>query len=143
MFKAVWEKIYLAIQKVSAEGGYDIVWDKSVQPLVYVNAKYDVTVKVMQQLGIDADDLEKKQKEVIDADPRNKSLEEPRKQRSRRRSTSADTTGKDTAPTNTKTIESIEPRSPNNLPPAPPPPPVVPHKDPADTNKTRQEEVPR
>lgn len=86
-----YEKIYLAIQQVAAKEGYDIVWDKSSQPLVYVNAKYDLTVKVMQQLGIDADALAKKQLEVIDADPRNKNEKETRQRRSRRRSTSRPT----------------------------------------------------
>ena len=45
----VYQKIYLAIQQVAAKEGYDIVWDKSSQPLVYVNAKYDLTVKVMKR----------------------------------------------------------------------------------------------
>lgn len=89
--QAVWAKIYAAIQKVSATDGYDIVWDKSVQPLVYVNAKYDITSKVMKELGIDAADLEAKQKEAIEGDPRNKRIEEPRKRKSRR-SPVADTT---------------------------------------------------
>lgn len=84
LFKPVWNKLYTAIQKVSSQEGYDIVWDKSTQPLVYVNAKYDMTVKVMKELGIDAGDLEAKQKEAIDGDPRNKRQEEPRKRKSRR-----------------------------------------------------------
>jgi len=83
LFKGVWSKIYLAVQKVAAAEGYDMVWDKSTQPLVYVNAKYDITVKVMQELGIEADDLDKKQKDAIANDPRNKKLEEPRRRRSR------------------------------------------------------------
>ncbi|MCX6139454.1 MAG: OmpH family outer membrane protein [Candidatus Kapabacteria bacterium] len=90
LFKAIWNRIYLAVQKVSAAEGYDIVWDKSVQPLVYVNAKYDITVKVMKELGIDADELERKQKEVVDTDPRNKRAEEPRRRKSR--SKTADST---------------------------------------------------
>ena len=89
--QTVWAKIYAAIQKVSATDGYDIVWDKSVQPLVYVNAKYDITSKVMKELGIDAADLEAKQKEAIEGDPRNKRIEEPRKRKSRR-TPAADTT---------------------------------------------------
>lgn len=84
LFKPVWTKIYTAVQKVSAQEGYDMVWDKSTQPLVYVNAKYDMTVKVMKELGIDAGDLEAKQKEAIDGDPRNKRQEEPRRRKSRR-----------------------------------------------------------
>jgi Skp family chaperone for outer membrane proteins len=88
MYGYVYQKVYLAIQQVAAKEGYDIVWDKSSQPLVYVNAKYDLTVKVMKQLGIDANELERKQLEVIDADPRNKKEKETRRRRSRRRSTS-------------------------------------------------------
>lgn len=87
LFKPIWNKIYTAVQKVSAQEGYDMVWDKSTQPLVYVNAKYDITVKVMKELGIDAGDLEAKQKEAIDGDPRNKRQEEPRRRKSRRSST--------------------------------------------------------
>lgn len=87
LFKPVWNKIYTAVQKVSAQEGYDMVWDKSTQPLVYVNAKYDITVKVMKELGIDVGDLEAKQKEAIDGDPRNKRQEEPRRRKSRRTST--------------------------------------------------------
>ncbi len=83
LFKGVWSKIYIAVQKVAAAEGYDMVWDKSTQPLVYVNAKFDITVKVMQELGIDAGDLDKKQKDAIANDPRNKKLEEPRRRRSR------------------------------------------------------------
>jgi outer membrane protein len=87
LFKPVWTKIYTAVQKVSAQEGYDMVWDKSTQPLVYVNAKYDITVKVMKELGIDAGDLEAKQKEAIDGDPRNKRQEEPRRRKTRRTTT--------------------------------------------------------
>lgn len=141
LFKAIWEKIYLAIQKISAEESYDIVWDKSVQPLVYVNAKYDITVKVMKQLGIDAEALDKKQQEVIEGDPRNKKLEERRQTRSRRRSTSPSDSSQD-AVQNPTPEGMVQPRSPNNLPPPmipidnPPPPP-------ADTTQPREEEVPR
>lgn len=140
LFKAIWEKIYLAIQKISAEDGYDIVWDKSVQPLVYVNAKYDITVKVMKQLGIDAEALEKKQQEIIEGDPRNKKLEERRQTRSRRRSTSQTDPNQDSAQ-NRRPIDMVQPSSPNNLPP-----PMIPIDNPAppaDTAKPREEEVPR
>jgi len=136
LFQAIWEKIYLAIQKVASDEGYDIVWDKSVDPLVYVNAKYDLTVKVMKQLGISADELEKKQQEVIDADPRNKKLEEPRRLRSRRRSTTPETEKQDT-------VQAAMPNGPGNLPPAPPPPLPPQPQNPADTGKPRQDEVPR
>lgn len=92
LMQAVWKKIYTAIQKVAATDAYDIVWDKSVQPLVYVNAKYDITAKVMKELGIDAGDLEAKQKEAIEGDPRNKRIEEPRKRKSRKATVAPDST---------------------------------------------------
>ena len=137
LFKAVWEKIYLAIQKVSAEDGYDMVWDKSVQPLVYVNAKYDITVKVMKALGIDADDLEKKQLQVIDSDPRNKKLDEPRSRRSRKRSTTPDAPVQDSVQKDPPP-PMVPSGNPNNLPPSSPPNPIQP-----DTTKPREDEVPR
>lgn len=139
LFKAIWEKIYLAIQKISAEDGYDIVWDKSVQPLVYVNAKYDITVKVMKQLGIDAESLARKQQEIIDSDPRNKKLDERRQTRSRRRSTSLPEPGQDGDQQRTP-VDMVQPRLPNSLPP-PMLPPLNP--PPADTTPPREEEVPR
>lgn len=153
LFKAVWNKIYLAVQKVSATEGYDIVWDKSVQPLVYVNAKYDITVKVMKELGIDADDLERKQKAVVDGDPRNKRVEEPRKRKSRTRA--ADTTATP-VPTNV-VVDTTNARSPvlmpdgtmpNGLPPNGEMPgggPVrnLPPPLPLPSDSTKKEDVPR
>ena len=137
MYEEVWEKIHLAIQKVAASEGYDIVWDKSSQPLVYVNAKYDLTVNVMKELGIDADELERKQKEVIDADPRNKKQRETRRRRSRRRSTSRPQP--DETETGTATPSTPDPNNdgmnPNNLPPV---------SLPADDNPPAEEEdIPR
>ena len=71
VFRGVEEKIYAAIQEVSFNDGYDIVWDKSTQPLAFINPKYDLTVKVLKKLGINVDDMEKQQQEAIDKDPRN------------------------------------------------------------------------
>lgn len=71
VFRGVEEKIYAAIQEISYDDNYDIVWDKSTQPLVFINPKYDLTVKVLKKLGINVDDMEKQQKEAIDKDPRN------------------------------------------------------------------------
>ena len=45
VFRGVEEKIYAAIQEISFDDSYDIVWDKSTQPLVFINPKYDLTVK--------------------------------------------------------------------------------------------------
>ena len=146
LYKEIWEKIHLGIQKVAAADGYDIVWDKSAQPLVYVNAKYDLTVKVMQELGIDADELERKQKEVIDADPRNLKQQETRTRRSRRRGTARE-------PEPTPSPDEAVPPSmregqlPSNLPPAVipmEPPTEVPPPLPADTTQPAPpEEIPR
>lgn len=152
LFKAVWSKIYAAVQKVSANEGYDIVWDKSVQPLVYVNAKYDITVKVMKELGIDADDLEKKQREVVDADPRNKRAEEPRKRRSR---SGANT---ESLESNPRTVDTTNTRAPvlmpdGTMPSGLPPTGEVPGGGPAranppypmpnPTDTTKRQDVPR
>ena len=71
IMKPVEEKIYAAIQEVSADEGFDIIWDKSVSPLVYTNFKYDLTVKVLRKLGVDVKKLEEELKEKIAKDPRN------------------------------------------------------------------------
>ncbi|MCX7879118.1 MAG: OmpH family outer membrane protein [Ignavibacteria bacterium] len=65
------DKIYAAVQKVSAENGFDIIWDKSTQPLAYVNYKYDLTLKVLRELGVDVTQMEKELQEKISKDPRN------------------------------------------------------------------------
>ncbi len=131
MMKGIWDKVYLGIQQAAAAEGYDIVWDKSSDPLVYVNPKYDLTVKVMKVLGINADSLEKKQSEVIDSDPRNQQKRETRSRSSRRRSTSK--TDPSTDPTSTPAPSN----NPGNLPPIPLPTPEA-----ADTSRT-EEDVPR
>lgn len=66
------DKIYAAIQKVAAENGFDIIWDKSNNPLAYVNYKYDLTLKVLRELGVDVAEMEKELEEKIAKDPRNK-----------------------------------------------------------------------
>lgn len=115
--QAIWSKIYVAIQKVAAVDGYDIVWDKSVQPLVYVNAKYDITAKVMKELGIDAADLEAKQKEAIEGDPRNKRIEEPRKRKSRKTPAADTTQSSTTPPSNSQTPPAVSTPAPLPVPP--------------------------
>ncbi len=65
------DKINAAIQKVAAENGFDIVWDKSTQPLAYVNYKYDLTLKVLRELGVDVSQMEKELEAKISKDPRN------------------------------------------------------------------------
>ncbi len=66
------DKIYAAIQKVAAENGFDIIWDKSNEPLAYVNYKYDLTLKVLRELGVDVAEMERELEEKIAKDPRNK-----------------------------------------------------------------------
>lgn len=86
MYRPIEEKIYVAIQDVSQSDGYDIIWDKSTQPLVFVNARYDITVKVMERLGIPVEDLKAQQEEAVKNDPRNnQEKESPSKRRSRAR----------------------------------------------------------
>jgi outer membrane protein len=58
IMKPIEEKIYAAIQNVASDEGYDIIWDKSVNPLPYTNFKYDLTVKVLRKLGVDVKKLE-------------------------------------------------------------------------------------
>ncbi len=92
--KGVEEKIYAAVQEVCFEESFDIVWDKSTQPLAFINPKYDLTVKVMKKLGIDVEKLEDAQQKAIDSDPRNKkkpSEERPQAKRRRSRTESEET----------------------------------------------------
>ncbi|MBL7998310.1 MAG: OmpH family outer membrane protein [Candidatus Kapabacteria bacterium] len=95
ILKPVEEKLYNTVQEVAAAEGYDIVLDKSTQPIPYINPKYDLTVKVMKKLNIPADDLEEKQKKAIEEDPRNKKKDEPTMPRKRSRSSSTTEEKKD------------------------------------------------
>ncbi|MES2767193.1 MAG: OmpH family outer membrane protein [Bacteroidota bacterium] len=84
ILKPVEEKMYAAIQEISSNENYDIVWDKSTQPLVFINPRYDLTVKVMKRLNIPVEDLEKKQEEAIeqnDARNKDKEKEDPKKKK--------------------------------------------------------------
>lgn len=71
IFTPVEEKIYAAVQKVAADQGFDIILDQSVQPLPYVNYKFDLTVNVLRNLGVDVAELEKDLQDRIEKDPRN------------------------------------------------------------------------
>jgi outer membrane protein len=86
IMKPIEDKIFAAVQEVANDEGYDLLWDKSVQPLGYVNYKYDVTVKVLRKLGVDVDELEKELQSKIDTDPRNQKKEpvSPRKRKKSR-----------------------------------------------------------
>lgn len=80
------EKIYAAVQKVAAENGFDIIWDKSTSPLAYVNYKYDLTLKVLRELGVDVSQMEKELQEKIAKDPRNQiKVETPSSTRKKQR----------------------------------------------------------
>lgn len=72
-------KIYAAINEVAVNEGYDVIWDKSTNPLVYVNPKYDMTVRVLERLGTQAQDLKDQQKTAIESDTRNKESDQKRK----------------------------------------------------------------
>lgn len=88
IMQPVEEKIYAAVQKVAAENGFDIIWDKSTNPLVYVNYKYDLTLKVLRELGVDVSQMEKELQEKISKDPRNQvKVETPSTQRKKQRTT--------------------------------------------------------
>lgn len=93
MMQPVEEKIFAAVQEVSQEEGYDLVWDKSVNPLSYTNFKYDLTIKVLKKLGVSVDSLEKDLQKKIDSDPRNQtkdSKEAPKRSRSRNKKDAED-----------------------------------------------------
>lgn len=71
IYTTVEEKIYAAVQQVAADKGFDIIWDQSIQPLAYVNYKFDLTVHILKVLGVEVEDLEKELKDKIEKDPRN------------------------------------------------------------------------
>lgn len=75
------QKISVAVQKVANGKKFDIVFDQSVQPLAYVNFKYDLTLEVLRELGVDVEDLQKELQEKIQKDPGNQKPEstQPRK----------------------------------------------------------------
>ncbi len=87
MMRPIEEKIYAAVQQVASDEGYDIILDQSIQPIPYVNFKYDLTIKVLKVLGVDTDELEKDLQQKIDKDPRNQK-KESKKPRSRKASRS-------------------------------------------------------
>ncbi|MBM2814539.1 MAG: ompH [Ignavibacteria bacterium] len=107
LMQPIEDKIYAAIQEVSTEDGYDIIWDLSVQPLAYQNFKYDITVKVLRKLGVDVEQLEKEQKEKIDRDPRNQKKESATPASKRKKSRSG---------TEEKEFEQVPPPPPGTVP---------------------------
>lgn len=91
IYTAVEEKIYAAVQQVAADKGFDIIWDQSIQPLAYVNYKFDLTVNILKVLGVDVTELEKELKDKIDKDPRNVETESKTPRRRSRTSGNEDT----------------------------------------------------
>ena len=132
IFTPVEEKIYASVQQVAADQGFDILIDQSVQPMPYVNYKYDMTVKVLKNLGVDVSELEKDLKDRIEKDPRNQQKES--KQPARRR-------GRATEPTNddNRTIENPDPVKkdidPND--------PLKPETDPEKLKKLQERKINR
>jgi len=122
IMKPVEDKIYAAIQKISTDEGYDLVWDKSQNPLIYVNYKYDLTLKVLRELGVDVKKLEEEENAKIAKDPRNKKsdVKAPPKSRARgsRDSREVERPAEPTSPD--------QPPNPNEPPQQPPVPPVLP-----------------
>lgn len=97
-------KIFSAVQQVSSEEGFDIIWDQSIQPLAYVNFKYDLTVKVLRKLGVNVEDLEADLKEKIEKDPRNR----PKKRSTSSRRSRSRAKNDPNASTDTETNEGSE-----------------------------------
>lgn len=69
------QKIAAAVQKVSNQKNFDIVFDQSIQPLAYVNFKFDLTLDVLKELGVDISEMEKELQEKIQKDPANQKKE--------------------------------------------------------------------
>lgn len=89
-------KISAAIKEVALTQGYDIVWDKSTQPMVYVNPRYDVTLDVMERLDIQVNDLREKYKKQLEEAPNNEEKTSKKKRRrSRTRRTDTNESDKD------------------------------------------------
>lgn len=79
LVKTVWkpieDKIFAAVAAISAEKNYDFVFDKSLQPVPYTNYRYDLTVDVLERLGVDVDKMKEDLKKKISEDPRNQKPE--------------------------------------------------------------------
>jgi Skp family chaperone for outer membrane proteins len=95
-------KISAAVQDVSATDGFDMVFDKATTPLMVASPRYDLTVKVLEKLGVFAEDLKVKQKEAIDREDKLKQEQRGKTTPSRRRGPpkdpAASTTPAPTAP---------------------------------------------
>jgi outer membrane protein len=116
IMKPVEEKLFNAVQDVSASEGYDIVLDKSTQPIPYINLKYDLTVKVLKKLNIPADDLEEQQKKAIEEDPRNKKEKETSSTPKKRSRTGTSEETKPTPKPDAKPTDTPPPATPVEIP---------------------------
>lgn len=114
LMKKVEEKIYAATQEVASEEGYDLIFDKSVQPLPYVNFKYDLTVKVLRKLGVDTKKLEEDMDAKITKDPRNQQNESKQAPSKRRKKSRGSATG---AEFEEEVVPSKEGEQPKDIPP--------------------------
>ncbi len=94
LYKPLIEKVYAAVQKVSNSKGFDLIFDKSTHQMAYVNPKFDITIYILEELGVDVSEDLDKLKKAIEADPRNQRIEPkqaPQKKSRTRSSKSKDT----------------------------------------------------
>jgi outer membrane protein len=66
IMRPVEAKIAAAIQEVAITESYDYLWDKSTQPILYANPRFDITAKAMDKLGLFTDDIKAKLNEALD-----------------------------------------------------------------------------
>jgi outer membrane protein len=111
------QKIAVAVQGVANSRKFDIVFDQSIQPLAYVNFKFDLTLEVLKQLGVDVSEFEKELQDKIQKDPANVQKEsvKPRK------------VSRTKKQTDTREMERTD-EPPTNEPPTEEPPVEVPKK---------------
>lgn len=87
IWKPIEDKIFAAVAAISAEQNYDFIFDKSLQPVPYTNYRYDITVDVLERLGVDVEKMKEELKKKINEDPRNQKPEPKTvKKRAKRRS---------------------------------------------------------
>gem|GEM_PF-3294822 len=75
LYKPLVEKVYAAVQKVSNSKGFDLIFDKSTHQMAYVNPKFDITIYILEELGVDVSEDLDKLKKAIESDPRNQRIE--------------------------------------------------------------------
>lgn len=112
-------KIYAAVQEVAFAERVDIVWDKSTQPLVFANPRNDLTIKVMEKLGINVEDLKAKQEKLIESLPTDepKTRQAKPKRRAAGSKASSEEEKKDGETTSDPSESEITPATPPTTPP--------------------------